>query len=723
MAITLRFFDRRMLWLGFGIAVLLVAAGAAWFVYDIHQEDEADQAQAWQAIAGLSSQIHDTLMPANRVVKNLAQSVESGRLADFDAMTEAIKATAVSHPRIYGCGVALDPSWLRNHPATLGSVRPNAMGQASLFVVRGPDGAPQSLTLLYDYTDTSLETTPWYTHAAAKRQSCWVGPYFGQAAQTHFIAYSRPLFDSRHQFMGVAFATVSLSDLRKDLSQKASLGPGYTILISENGTILYHPRVEMMEGNQTMRMVGSQTNSPTLIELSDSLEKKSAKGDIAYRSIYTRECTRIKYQRIPDLGWTLLNIAPDRSGQPWCIYHKQISLLLLAILALALWLWCLLSWRHVWWRSVGVTLLFLAGLVTICTLAVEKYESGICAPLSVLVGNAKQKDHDCSRTPLTNSFAASAYMNRCFEVARAMRSIPTGVEIQTINFTSAYSFSMSGYLWQRYRARSDTSLLGVEFPEHESQTMTLAYDDSLAPGQFLRGWRFAVNIRQPFNYRRYPVDKEEFWLRMAPKGLSPDILLEPDFMGYRQDGTSLFGIDQNLVLPHWKLLNTNFSYAVNQSSSNYGKPPLQGAPTPELYFSLHVRRNILDAFISHFIPLMVIVLMLFAILWVGRKQSSESKLLGFSSLSGASGCSGLFFIAIYNHISVRTALGVSEVVYMECFFFVTYAAILFVSLNAILVGMDDKSRFINHNDNQISRLLYWPLITGTLFVCTFVTFW
>jgi len=723
MTALLRFLDRRTLWIGLGLATLLVAASTLLFLHGVKQDAKALQARAQGSMDTLAREIHDSLVPAHTLVASLAPALESASGASFESLTETVRSAALRTPQAYGSGVAFDPAWLRAHPGFVAGAAPNALGQFAIFLVRRNDSAPQPRAILYDYTDTTLETSLWYTRAARRKKSGWAGPYFGQAAKTHFVAYSRPLFDSRHQFMGVAFATMSLSRLREQVAGKSGLSEGYVTLLSDNGTILYHPRVEMMEGNQTIRTVAAQTNNTALLQFSDSLDKASLKGELAYHSIYTRENTRLKYQRIPDLGWTLLGVVPDRSGQPWCTYHKQLFLFVLALLVLGLWLWCLISWRYIWLRSAGVALLFIAGLVTLCTLAVQKYESGICAPLSVLVGDARQQEHDCSRTPLTNSFAASAYMNRCFEVTHAMRSIPTGVELQTINFTSAYSFSMTGYLWQRYRNRADTALLGVEFPEQECASLTLTYDDSLAPGQYVRGWRFAVNIRQPFNYRRYPVDKEEFWLRMAPKGLSPDILLEPDFLGYRQGRSSLFGIDQNLVLPHWKLLNTNFSYAVNQSSSNYGKRTLTGNPTPELYFSLHVRRNILDAFISHFIPLLVIVLMLFAILWVGRKQSSDSKILGFSSLSGASGCSGLFFIAIYNHISVRTALGVSEVVYMECFFFVTYAAILFVSLNAILVGMDDKSRFINHNDNQISRLLYWPLITGILFVCTFVAFW
>ncbi len=37
--------------------------------------------------------------------------------------------------------------------------------------------------------------------------------------------------------------------------------------------------------------------------------------------------------------------------------------------------------------------------------------------------------------------------------------------------------------------------------------------------------------------------------------------------------------------------------------------------------------------------------------------------------------------------------------------------------------MDHNTRFINHEDNLASRLLFWPMVTGILFVSTFVAFY
>lgn len=718
-----RLSTRKVYWVALGIFALVFFGLFATFFFQIERNKRNQELYPIERLAGLSTQIQTQLAGAKIMPQEVAKAWKEGRITDLESASTILKSLQKSQPAMYCATIALDPDWVKSNPGF-------ARNQNSLvytsFVMK-PGEEPTPLQIPYDYTDPNQETTQWYTLAAQNRRSTWFGPYFGKAAQTHLVGYSSPLFDKHQQFIGVATAEYALLDLRKILLrdvQKNNAHDGYTIMLNQEGVILYHPRVELMQSAQTMRNIGEQTNNLTLLAFSDSLDKQVESGAMNYQSIYTRESTRFHYQRIPDLGWYLVSISPNREGQPFCYYQKQIFLLLLGALILIIWTICMLWYNRVWTLSIGISVLFSVAIALICWISVKKYESGLCAPLSVLMDNTGygKATHDCSRTPLNNAFAASAYMNRCFEFPNGMLSIPTGMVVQTVTFTSAHSFTASGYIWQKYRNREDTSSLGVEFPENESIDLTQAYDDSLSPNEFVRGWHFSTAIRQPFSYARYPLDKEEIWFRLRPAGLAQNVILEPDFLSYRTNKDDFYGIDQNLVLAQWSILSTNFSYALNRTSSNYGKKDFYNDNTyPELYFSIHVRRNILDAFISQFIPLVVIILMLFSILWVGRK--SENGLLGFNSLSGASGCSALFFIVIYNHINIRNQLGSPGVVYMEYFFFITYLALLFVSLNSIQVALDKTSRFINYNDNLVSRVLFWPVVTGGLFACTFAVFW
>lgn len=724
-----RTFNRRRLVFGFWAFLLFTIAALVLGLAKIRRDHRQDVRQADTQRGQLVTRIHDSLMRATHVVDQIATEIGS-ETRSMEGNRALIDSLLRARPCVFGAGFALDPAWVRTHRAAfLGTALEqwsDSLGQVSVYVVRQKGGAGlERRAIRYDYTDTSSATAVWYTQAARGDDSAWAGPYFGSAAQTNLVSYTRRILDANGQLMGVAFADYALSALRSRMAVSNATQQGYSTLLTGDGTILYHPRVELMDGQSTIRDIGTTTGNTSLVVFADSIAARSPSGNIVYRSIFTGEKAHLKYQRMEDVGWYVLSVVPDSKSQPLCTYQRHVFLFVLAFTILLCWGWGLLWSRRLWVASLGISLFLSMGIVALCWLAVAKFESGICTTIDVLVkggSSEKKPEADCSRTPLSNAFAASAFMNRCFELDGSVRSIPTGILIQTVNFTSAYSFSVSGYVWQKYRDRADTSILGIEFPENEDVTMEDSYDDSIGPQEFVRGWRFIAEIRQPFEYRLYPLDKEEIWIRMQPKGLNQSVMLEPDFLSYHRTSGTLFGIDQNLVLPQWKILSTNFSFSKNASSSSYGRGAFRNqGEYPELYFSIHIRRNIFDAFISQFIPLMVIILMLFSILWVGRKKDDPG-LLGFNALSGASGCSAVFFIVIYNHISIRNMLGAPGVVYMECYFFVTYLAILYVSLNSILVAMDHKTIFINHCDNLISRLLYWPLVTGILFVCTFVAF-
>lgn len=723
--LLLKTFSRRRLIIGFWALLALTLATALLDVHAMVEDKRIHGRRMDSSRIAVVDQIHDSVMLAKDLVDSFVLETSLGTNApDLDKAKRELGRRLAAHPGVLGAGLALDPAWIRRHPQSAFGTKADSLGEWSYHVFRGTSPNRTEMRLGYDYTDTSLDDARWYTSSSRLLAPVWCGPYFSKTSKTSVLVFSRPVIGPDRQLVGVVRAVYSLGDLRTKIAMANIDHDGYSTLMSEDGTVLYHPRMELMDGKSTIGSIGEKTNSPALLEFADSIKTRSPSGSIGYRSLFTGESARLRYSRIRGLGWYVLSVVPDSGSKPFCAYQKHIFLFLFAGIVLLGWGWSLLWHRHLWVAAMGVSIFFSLGIVGFCWLSVAKFESGICTPLAVLVerGAERNPSTDCSRTPLSNAFAASAFMNRCFELDGRIRSIPTGILIQTVNITSAYSFSASGYVWQKYRNTDDTSRLGVDFPETESLVQDIAYDDSIALGERVRGWKFSLSIRQPFDYHLYPLDKQEIWFRMRPKGLDGSLMLEPDFTSYRQQIGSMFGIDQNLVIPQWMFLATNFSYARNQSSTNFGRGVFEnGGNAPELYFSIHVRRNIFDAFISQFIPLMVILLMLFSILWVGRKKD-ERGLLGFNALSGASGCSAVFFIVIFSHISLRNTLGSPGVLYMESYYFLTYAGILFVSLNSILVALDHRSRFINLGDNMISRLIYWPLITGVLFVWTFVTF-
>ena len=58
--------------------------------------------------------------------------------------------------------------------------------------------------------------------------------------------------------------------------------------------------------------------------------------------------------------------------------------------------------------------------------------------------------------------------------------------------------------------------------------------------------------------------------------------------------------------------------------------------------------------------------------------------------------------------------------YFEYFYFTVYLAILLVSINAILFAAQFGIRAVEHRENIIPKLVFWPLWTACMFGITYV---
>jgi hypothetical protein len=105
-------------------------------------------------------------------------------------------------------------------------------------------------------------------------------------------------------------------------------------------------------------------------------------------------------------------------------------------------------------------------------------------------------------------------------------------------------------------------------------------------------------------------------------------------------------------------------------------------------------------------------------------STSEEKkdFLGFNAAAVVASCSALFFVALIAHVQMRNELAANSVVYLEYFYLVTYLIILLITTNAVLLSLNVKLWIVQFHDNLIPKLIYWPVLSGALFICTAWTF-
>jgi hypothetical protein len=304
--------------------------------------------------------------------------------------------------------------------------------------------------------------------------------------------------------------------------------------------------------------------------------------------------------------------------------------------------------------------------------------------------------------------------------------LPTGVMIQSIEFLNANNVTVSGYVWQKVGPDVPKDITpGVVFPE----AVRDAYDQSevyrYREGDTeVIGWYFAATLRQPFDYSKYPFDRQNIWLRMWSRDFSRGALLVPDFASYYDTvPTAMPGIENNFVYNGWTPIYSGFSYALNAYDSSFGLPRGPAATRfPELYFNFVLKRSFLGPFTDYILFGLAASLLLFGILTLTTSNEMLKTRFGLSTAGVVTAVSGLFFAIILKHNQLRTTLGTPATAYLEALPYILYLLLILVGLNAILLSSPYNIRFVEYRQNLLPKLLFWPILFALLLLVTINVF-
>ena len=305
--------------------------------------------------------------------------------------------------------------------------------------------------------------------------------------------------------------------------------------------------------------------------------------------------------------------------------------------------------------------------------------------------------------------------------------IPTGVMVQSFEFQNAFDVEVTGYVWQKYAPAIPPEITrGFVLPEAEdAYAAEEAYRFTAADGTEVIGWYFHATLRQAFDYRRYPFDRQDIWLRLWHHDFGRRVVLVPDFASYDDlDPMALPGIEAQFVYDIWEPEYAAFSYAINRYNTSLGfAPSAERTGFPELYFNVGLKRSFVSPFFDHIVLAIVVALLLFAILVLTTTDEERRQRFGISTFGVLGSCSGLLFAVVVKHGQVRSSISPHQIAYLEALPFILYVAIVLVALNAILLVSPVRIGLIEYRHNLLPPLLYWPLLLGLLLTVTLFTFY
>ncbi len=632
--------------------------------------------------------------------ENIVEDIESGSETK-ESLIARLKKEIDKDPEVFGIGIAFAPYRYSADTKLFCPYYKKVNGTHEYSYVEEQ----------YDYT---LPDCEWYNNAIS-HDAMWHEPFYGRNSAALVTLYTVPFYlpdtDRNTSPDGVIFVTYSLDALREKMKSLSLESGGYGVLLSQSGKMFYHPNTEIMYNLKNIFEVADEYGSEDLRELSEHAVKGES-GSKDYFSVINYLDVVVFYEPFENIGWSLLGVVIKEEIEK--VTRRDKLLVFMSLLSFVCFLH-LLAYRVLrnreWTLSTLSSLFLVTAIIFIWT-----YNQHL--PL-----NANNEEHLLAGESTYEIQINDYIKNSNNNVTERPVTIPTGVFVQSVELKSAINFTITGYIWQTYTDEQLATITpGVLFPEAEDIELEKEYEKKYGDETVI-GWHFNASIRERFDYSKYPFDREQLWLRMWHREFDKNIILTPDLKSYDYiNPYFLPGLEKDFVLPGWKIIKTYFSYVKNDYSTNFGIRDYKGQENfPELYYNIQINRHFINPFITDLVPIVVVMLMLFATVALGRREDIAGK-IGFNSLAVVSACSALFFVVIYNHVNIRTELATSGIVYMEYFYFITYAAILFVSVNSILVSLFSKNKIIAYKDNLFARLLFWPVSLGIIFLITYFVF-
>ncbi len=692
----------------------LLIFSSLWFQY-LSNKDQAIQVAKTNAslITSHSAEEIDTLLKAiTPLADNLAKNLSAGVLSQEDLLPNLRRALD-KNTGVRAMGVAFAPY----------QYDPKVRLFAPMYIRNGAGLNFEQVEKSYDYT---LQEHDWYSIPFANRNAIWtepeLDPLTGEIIARYGIPFYKPGSNGRGEPAGVVFLQLLLNQI-KTLVGSLDLGKtGYGFILSKKGRFLSHPIEKYVKSKLTLFDLADEQKDDTL-RLVGAQVITGKNGSVEHINPNTGQLSWMFFEPIPSTGWSMVVVfVREKIGADTQQLRQQeiwIAMSLVAVLSL---LSVLLTraytggQRRIWTLMLMVSLLFMSGIAFIWHLTIRD-------PIS----EEKRVVTIVDRAGLDN-FLTSLKKTMGDTSGHAPVFIPTGLFVQSMEFATANNTVLTGYIWQKFQLGvHDHIKRGFIFPELSSS------DDIDIEEQFRRKengietvqWFFRVVLRERFDYSHYPFDKANIWIRLWSNDFDHNAVLIPDLEAYTLiNPTSLPGLEKDLFLPGWTFQESYYDYKYNTFSTDFGKVSHRGHEIiPEMYFNIVARRNFLGPFISNLIPIIVVSFMLFGLLMIGSKHSEKSNWLNFNAQDILASCAALIFVIILAHIDLRGTLASEGILYLEYFYFVMYIATLLVTINAILFSWDIKLNLIQYQDNLIPKLLFWPLITGSLLILTLVIFY
>ena len=694
------------------ITLVLSVLGTAFLIYDIvdykNRRTSYSINKGSQITENIKSGIDSILTVVMKEAGKIKSTIRNNKLSE-NKLEKLIKENSLNNSNILGITVAFQPY---------------EYGKNERLYAPYYDKSSESIIYIedvYDYTDTSLQTSKWYTDVI-EHGSMWTEPYYAEGAKKLVADYGVPFYKSdKDEIAGTVTMTISLDEFT-DLIHSLSLGKtGYGFVVSKKGKLLAYP-VEQYVGIKDINYLKDHTESEALRRAYSEMNK-GVKGFSQFVNEVSGKDTYLFYSPIESTGWKfgVLFFKNELLGRAVELKQKNIEIaFVLGILILSVFILIFklhrLQKKHIWILSITLSVIIFINILIVWYFQYHLHDS-------------VSKEN----LPITENAVLERYVSLRNEKAKELKIeqpvvIPTGIFVRNFEFDDAYNVNLSGYIWQKY----DTSIVnkvpgGVKFdqasPFAESYYLEKV-TDLKQKGERIIGWDFRITFKLNFNYGNYPFDRRSVEIEITHPDKVNNVLLVPDLKGYKISNPSEQpGINPSINIPGNKIISSFFTFSEKTYNTDFGFQQT-GRPDkkPVLHYNISIKRNLINSFVSHIIPILVVLLMMYILIYSSTKASDPKK--GITSGIGiVESLAAFFFVLIFSHIDLRKTVETTQVMYMEYFYFILYVMLILSVYNLISYTRREDVKLFERHDNLIAKVSYWPLFLIIVYFLTLVNFY
>ncbi|MCX6149597.1 MAG: cache domain-containing protein [Ignavibacteriales bacterium] len=251
-------------------------------------------------LKGEVNKIQKVILSIEQIPLNLAYVLEFSK-PQKEHMSILLEAIVVNNDEVFGTCIAFEP---------------NSYDKDTTYYC--PYLYKKNGKIIFtDPTDTTYKyfSMDWYLLPKILQKSVWIEPYFDEGSSGGNIVlatYSVPFYyydGIKETMTGIVAVDISIDWLAKMVSSIKLFDESYSILVSENGTVISAPNPQW-PFNESLFSLAEENNAPILREIGRELQKGKS-GFMNVGKFGTQRNWWIYYMPIPANNWGVLLVVPE----------------------------------------------------------------------------------------------------------------------------------------------------------------------------------------------------------------------------------------------------------------------------------------------------------------------------------------------------------------------------------------------------------------------------